>query len=257
MSKIYNEKILSNEPIAENIYSLNITCPPEAIREFEPGQFAHIQIPDSPDLLLRRPISIHTVNYSDNTMGFIYAVIGKGTKKLSEQKSGSVINVLMPLGAGFKIEERHKNIWLAGGGIGCAPLKSVIDKYSEKNYKLFLGFRSENQIYSLTHLGETGEILLSTEDGSVGEKGFITNVLAERLRTDNPDLILCCGPSPFFKSLKKIILNTDVETQASLEQRMGCGTGGCAVCVCSINGRYRKVCSDGPVFDLRGVDFID
>lgn len=257
MSKTYNETVLSNEQVAENIYKLVISCDKTVNDEFIPGQFAQIQIPNRPDLLLRRPISIHSVSVSDNAIAFIYAIVGEGTKVLSKLKRGDIINALMPLGNGFSIKENHKNIWLIGGGIGCAPLKSVIDKFQDKNYKLLLGFRNKKQIYALDEYKNESEIIISTEDGSFGEKGFITDVLIKLLKRDKPDLILSCGPAPFFKSLKKIIYDSGIETQASLEQRMGCGTGGCAVCVCKINGRYRKVCSDGPVFDLREVDFFD
>lgn len=257
MNKEYNEKIIANERIAENIYLLTATCGGGLLSEFIPGQFSHIKIPNSSDLLLRRPISLHGIDYEKKTVSFIYAVVGVGTRRLSMQKPGSELNLLAPLGNGFSIKSKDKDIVLIGGGIGCAPLKSVTDKYPDKNYKLFFGFKSKSQNYIKNSLTKIGEVFLTTEDGTDGEKGFITDLLREYLKDNKPDLILSCGPEPFYKSLKEIIAKTDIETQASLEQRMGCGTGGCAVCVCSVNGKYRKACCDGPVFDLREVDFND
>lgn len=250
------EKVLSNELIAENTYLLKVTCTDDFLRYFRPGQFAHIEIPHAKELLLRRPISINYVDEAKKEVHLAYAVVGKGTRLLSLVKSGDTLDILMPLGNGFQLGDDMKKVWLIGGGIGIAPLKSLKVKYPDKEYTAFLGYRSANCVYEVQDFEGFAGTYVATDDGTFGQHGFCTNLLQERLKEEKPDVVLSCGPMPFFKSLARVMEGTDIPVYVSMEQHMGCGTGGCAVCVCKIKGQHKKVCIEGPVFNMREVDAL-
>ncbi len=254
MKKHYVETVISNDLIAANTYLLKLTCEEAFLRWFRPGQFAHIEIPHAKESLLRRPISINSVDEQKKQVHIAYNAVGKGTRLLTLVKPGDTLDLLMPLGNGFNIREDMKKIWLVGGGIGCAPLKSVMDKYPDREYKAFLGYRTRDAVYEEKDFAAGAEVFLSTDDGTYGICGFCTNALANELKKEQPDVILACGPHLFFKSLAKNV--GDVPTQVSLEQHMGCGTGGCTTCVCKVGGEYKRVCMQGPVFDIREVDSL-
>ena len=254
MKKQLNVEILSNEEIAENTYLLKIPCPEDVLKFFRPGQFAHIGIPGAGELLLRRPLSINSVDYEKKEAHIAYHAAGKGTTILRDAKAGSTLDVLMPLGNGFAVKPAMRKIWLVGGGIGCAPLKSVFGKYADREYKAFLGFQCKSAVYQESDFKKYADVNISTDDGSYGTHGFITDVLREALETAQPDVILACGPLPFFRALVKV--TRDVPVQVSMEQHMGCGTGGCAVCVCSVGGENRRVGVEGAGFDSREVDVL-
>ncbi len=255
MKKHFVEKVLSNEQIAFNTYLLRFTCDDEMLRLFRPGQFAHVKIPCAGEMLLRRPISINCADFRKKEVHLAYNPVGKGTRLLTAVKPGDLLDVLMPLGNGFRIMPDMKKIWLVGGGIGCAPLQSMFDKYQDKEYKAFLGFRSKDSVYQVEDFKLYADVYVSTDDGTCGEHAFCTQVLEKALEHDKPDVILACGPGPFFRSLAAVV--GDIPTQVSLEQRMGCGTGMCATCVCKVGGEHRRVCVEGPVFDIKEVDALN
>jgi len=128
----------------------------------------------------------------------------------------------------------------------------MFDKFQDREYKAFLGFRSKNYVFGEDRFRMNAETHITTDDGSYCVKGFCTDVLKQELEKDTPDVILSCGPFPFFRALARVV--GDVPTQVSMEQRMGCGTGGCSTCVCGVGGEYRRVCVEGPVFDIKEVD---
>jgi len=189
-------------------------------------------------------------------MVFLYKVVGKGTRKLTEAKTGDDISILAPLGNGFNVLENYMNICLVGGGIGCAPLESIMDKYPEKSYRTFLGFDTKKSIYHKSDFErKSDKFFITTEDGSLGEKGFVTEPLKKQIETDPPDVVYACGPTPMLKALKNTIYPYEIKAFVSVEERMGCGIGGCAVCVCKTTTGYKKACVVGPVFELDKVVF--
>lgn len=252
IKKHFIETVLSNDEIAYKTGLLKISCTDHFLKLFRPGQFAHIMIPHAEESLLRRPISINYVDYENNEVHLVYGVVGKGTLALTKLKPGDSLDVLMPLGNGFHITSSMKKIWLIGGGIGVAPLKSVVSKYKDRDYSAFLGFRSKQFAYQILDFQCFSSFCsINTDDGTFGEKGFCTDSLALKLKKEQPDVILACGPPMFFKSLAKVA--GDVPVQVSMEQKMGCGTGGCSTCVCKIGEDYKRVCVEGPVFDSKEV----
>ncbi len=251
LNKHYLEKILYNQIIAKDTYLLKLTCSEQMLKFFRPGQFGHIEIPQHQELFLRRPISINYVDYHKKEVHFVYQVVGKGTAILAMQKEGDTLDVVMPLGKGFALKEEQKKVWLIGGGVGVAPLKSLSAYYPNAEYTAFLGFRSKDYIYQQKDFESFAKTIITTDDGTAGREGFITEVLRQEVEKTKPDVILACGPHVFFKSLANVV--GDIPTFVSLEQHMGCGTGGCTTCVCKIGEEYKKVCLQGPVFNIKEV----
>lgn len=260
MKKRIISPIIQNIKIAHGTYKMTLFAPYIA-SNVTPGQFVHIKIPRDSSLLLRRPISVNGVDKNNGTIDLVYRVVGKGTSLLSKLKPNELdLDLLGPLGNGYKVEENIKSLWLVGGGCGVAPLKLAAQKWSNLDITAFLSFKNKSEAYQIDDFKNLcSQVFISTDDGSLGEKGFITHILIKHISELRPKLILGCGPISMLKILKQISERYDVPCQISLEERMGCGMGGCFVCSCAIGIKdswdYKKVCTDGPVFDSREVIF--
>jgi dihydroorotate dehydrogenase electron transfer subunit len=254
MKKHFRETVLENKRIALNTWQITLTCDDAAQRLFRPGQFIHIAIPGANEMLLRRPVSINWMDFDRKRVSVVYSPVGRGTRLLTHVPPQTELDVLMPMGNGFMITPEMKKIWLVGGGIGVAPMRSLFAKFPDREYHAFLGFRNVDFVYQEKEFQQYAHTMVATDDGSYGHAGFCTECLAAELGADRPDVVLSCGPAPFFRALARVV--GDVPTQVSMEQHMGCGTGGCSTCVCGIGGEYKRVCMQGPVFELREVDAI-
>lgn len=253
--KSFIADVISNKKIAKDIYDLLFSCPNEYLNVFIAGQFAHIRIPQSDAMLLRRPFSIHSADKKTNTVSVVYQAVGEGTKRFIEKMSRT-LDILMPLGNGFPQNADYKKILLIGGGIGIAPLFSVTEQYNAK-FDAVLGYRSREYAFDIdTFKSRCNLVNVVSDDGSIGQKGFVTDCLPD---IKQYDAVFTCGPRPMLYALQQKLKNCGIPAYASLEERMGCGMGGCAVCVCKVkkdeNYSYKKVCTEGPVFALAEVDF--
>lgn len=244
--KVHYCEIKTMEKLAENIYDVWIHAP-EIAREAAPGQFLHIKCGGG--ALLRRPISICDAN--DTLVRFVFEERGQGTGWLKDQKPGDVLDVLGPLGNGFKIA--GKNPVIIGGGIGIFPLLMLAKKFESP--KVFLGFRNCARMVLKEDFESCGNLCICTDDGSYGERELVTELARKEL--ENADMVYACGPAPMLRAVKKMAKDYGVPAQLSLEERMGCGVGACLVCVCSANGHFEKVCQKGPVFWSDEVEFDD
>jgi dihydroorotate dehydrogenase electron transfer subunit len=250
---IVNErmKVVSHERIAENIFELVLQG--KLVKEVKaPGQFVHVKTGTGIDPLLRRPISIAAHNHDNQKMTLIYRAEGKGTKLLSSVNIGERVDILGPLGNGFTVEDgAGKTALLVGGGIGVPPLYGLSERLIEHGWtvKHILGFQSVSASFYTDHFKELGETFVATVDGSMGTRGFVTDVIQnEELQFDE---FYSCGPTPMLKALQNKL--EAKKGYISLEERMGCGIGACFACVCHkqddpIGTSYVKICSDGPVF---------
>ncbi|HZJ56881.1 MAG TPA: dihydroorotate dehydrogenase electron transfer subunit [Clostridia bacterium] len=248
----YEVRVLENYEIANFIYKMTLDAG-EIAQRAQPGQFVHIKIPEDASLLLRRPISINGVDLTTGQVDLIYQVVGKGTNILSGVKKDTKLDVLGPLGRGFWIPEGCMKLYIVGGGCGVAPIKFIGQRFGHLDITSFLGFRSRSAAYQIQDFESfSREVFISTDDGSMGEKGPILHSLRHKLSHERPDIILACGPVPMLKILQSFVAEHDIPCQISLEERMGCGVGGCMVCSCEIGDDghrdYKKVCADGPVF---------
>lgn len=243
--------VLQNE-IAENIYEL--TLKGELVQEMkEPGQFVHIKVTDGQDPLLRRPISICDINKEASQFTMIYRIQGRGTTQLSKKVAGEYVDILGPLGNGFPVSESKvgDTALLVGGGIGVPPLYELSKQLVNKGVKVIhiLGFQTKSAVFYEQEFTLLGETYLATVDGSIGAKGFVTDVLLNE--NFDFDCLYSCGPTPMLQALANSYPNKKVFL--SLEERMACGIGACFACVCRTDNdlqghTYKKVCSDGPVF---------
>lgn len=245
--------IIKNKRIAEGIYELTLYCPEADLSQFVPGQFAQVQIPGHAELILKRPISIHEANTAAHTVTLIYQARGKGTVALAETPEGTRLQVILPLGHGYDLKPEQKTVFLVGGGMGVAPLSAVMQRWPDRRYVALLGYRCKGAAYR-TEDFSGASLHVASEDGSIGEPGFVTALLEKALAEATPDVVLACGPAPMLKALKNLLSPRGIRAQFSMEERMGCGFGACAVCACAVQTAdgldYKKACIDGPVFDM-------
>ncbi len=248
--KDYIATIVKNEKIAENIHA--VTFAVEEDIQIRAGQFGNISVGGTH--LLRRPIAICKAEGREVT--FCYQIKGEGTKKLKEMTAGTRLNVLMPLGNGFFVEETEKKIALVGGGVGVFPLISVLRKYfGEKLVSAYIGYRNKAAVCGTEEFAKATRFVAVTDDGSYGEQMNAVQAFEADLKMGNrPDVVLACGPTPMLRALKKVAEREDLRCYVSLEERMGCGIGACLVCVCDrTDGKHARVCKDGPVFNAKDV----
>ena len=248
--KDYIATIVTNEQIAENIYAVTFDIGEEA--RVRAGQFGNIAVGGTH--LLRRPIAI--CKAEKNLITFCYQIKGEGTKELKMMGAGTRLNVLMPLGNGFFVEEKEKKVALVGGGVGTFPLISVLRAYGEKReISAYIGYRNKGAVCGVEEFEKAAKFVAVTDDGSYGEKMNAVQAFEADLKKGNrPDVVLACGPTPMLRALKSLVEKENLNAYVSLEERMGCGFGACVVCVCDLtNGKKARVCKDGPVFNVNDV----
>ena len=215
-----------------------------------PGQFAELRVDNTPSVVLRRPISVHSFDVEKNEIGFLVQVVGDGTRWLASLKVGDKVNTLMPLGNGFTMPaESGGRYLLVGGGVGSAPLYYLAEqlKKNGNDFVILIGARSEKDLYRRDAYEALGRVEYTTEDDSLGEKGYVTNhsVLAEKF-----DRIYTCGPKPMMLAVAKYARENNIACEVSLENKMACGLGACLCCVEDTKEGHKCVCTDGPVFSI-------
>ncbi|HOM03024.1 MAG TPA: dihydroorotate dehydrogenase electron transfer subunit [Acetivibrio sp.] len=252
MSKVLKEKIESIEKIAKSIYKMTVKS--EYISEnARPGQFVNVKCCEGLNALLRRPISICSVDRERGTFDIVFQIKGIGTEYLSQKQAGSEVDLIGPLGKPFHVSDQYKRIAVVGGGIGIFPLLYLLKEMKDADKSAFLGFRSSDYVVLTDEFEAAADKLsISTDDGSVGYKGLVTDLLDKDIAEKGFDIIYTCGPLPMIRKVKDMAQKAGIKCQVSLEQRMGCGIGACLVCACKTgkpdNWEYSHVCKDGPVF---------
>lgn len=246
--------ILAKKTLAKEVYDVTLYCP-DVASAAKPGQFVTILAEGH---TLRRPISLCGIDSQAGTIRLVFEVRGKGTEVIARKNQGDTLDLLAPLGRGFRLDGVSSAI-LVGGGIGTPPMVPLAEILG-KNCTAISGFRSAGAVILQEDFQKTGaKTVLCTDDGSAGRKGFVTEALREELEARKPDLIMACGPSPMIRGVVALSEEFGVPCQISLEERMGCGVGACLVCACRTvrNGEefYAHVCQDGPVFDSKEVLF--
>lgn len=224
----------------------------------KPGMFIHIKIPGT---ILRRPLSIHDVIGAK--IYILFRVKGRGTKILSSYKPQDKLNIIGPLGKGFDlIDKNNSQHILIAGGLGVAPLRFLAHKLSKNNKTkeniIILGAKTGADILVKDEFQALGyQVYITTQDGSLGHKGVVTQVLDKILsarKRNYYSYIYACGPEIMFKAINDVIIKySRISCQVSFEQFMGCGLGICCGCTIATNQGYKKVCKDGPVFDIKNI----
>ena len=265
---IYIGEILRNEKIRPNYFLMKITLP-DSFNEPKPGQFVMIRIAGLSEPFLGRPFSIYSYSLrkSSAEIELLYYVVGKGTQILAGLIQGSQMEVHGPLGGSYTVFPEKENIVFIAGGIGVAPL-SLLAQYLCKNVcippsrmSFYLGAQTAKAIVGLDKLSRLCyNMQICTDDGTLGRKSLVTQAFQKDIKKYDPagTSVYACGPRGMLKSLAGILGKTKFNCQVSLEERMACGTGACMGCAVAIKDKqgdvaYRRVCSDGPVFNLEDV----
>ncbi len=243
--------VTSNALIHENYALLKLTHH-DPLPDMLPGQFAEIRIDGSPATFLRRPISIHNVDREANEVWFLVQVAGEGTRHLAQKKAGETLNAVLPLGNTFTMPAPLSGqVLLAGGGVGVAPLLYLGRHLKENGFvpTFLLGARSRKDLLQLAEFERYGKVHATTEDGSFGEKGYVTQ--HSLLKENSFSRIYACGPKPMMASVARYAQQHDTECEVSLENKMACGIGACLCCVENTTEGHLCVCKDGPVFNIK------
>jgi dihydroorotate dehydrogenase electron transfer subunit len=254
--------VLQNTKVAADTWLMRLESPHLA-QNARPGQFVMVapstsSVPGAGPLL-KRPFSLHRIK-PDNEIHLLYRVVGLGTRMLSDVRVGQGLEVLGPLGRGFRWPADLRKAYLVAGGIGLAPLLALADALPpEAEVTLFYGARTAAELLSAELLGKLGQnTIVTTDDGSAGQAGLITVPLAEALEK-SPAPVFACGPHPMLAEIARLALQYGVSAQVSMEASMACGLGACLGCVIEAKGseetNYVRVCREGPVFDAGEVQW--
>lgn len=230
--------IVGHEALTKDVYRMVLSGDTSAMTM--PGQFIEIGLPG---FFLRRPISV--CDYDEATITIIYKVVGQGTDVMSKMKEGETLDALVGLGHGFEVERSGDDPLLVGGGVGVPPLYHLAKRLLAAGRKVtvILGFNRAEEIFYADEFEQLGaRVVVTTVDGSVGVKGFVTDALPERFSH-----VYSCGPMPMLRALYGV--TQGISGEFSLEERMGCGFGACMGCSIMTKNGSRRVCKDGPVFD--------
>lgn len=247
---ILDLKVKQVEQIHQRYVLIKLTHD-NALPEMLPGQFVEVRVDGSPSTFLRRPISINFVDRENNELWLLVATVGEGTKQLAKLKFGDVLNCVLPLGNGFTPAKQGEKVLLVGGGVGVAPLLYMGAEMKRQGIEptFLLGARTANDLLMLPIFNKYGRAYVTTEDGSMGEKGFVTN--HSILNQEHFDRISTCGPTPMMKAVARYARQNNVDCEVSLENLMACGLGACLCCVEKTTEGNLCVCKDGPVFNIK------
>ena len=229
--------IISNEALTDVVYKMVLEGDTSAITNC--GQFVDLRLPEK---YLRRPISV--CDYDKATLTLIYKVVGAGTEIMAQLSAGTKLDVLTGLGNGYDTSLSGDTPVLVGGGVGVPPMYNLCKKLiaQGKRPQVVLGFNTGAEVFLAEQFKALGaDVHIATADGSVGVKGFVTDVI----KNLNYTYFYSCGPMPMFKAMEGVMTTSG---QYSFEERMGCGFGACMGCTIQTKAGYKRVCKDGPVF---------
>ena len=230
--------VLSNKALTDSVYKMVLKGDTSALTA--PGQFVNLTVEGC---YLRRPISVF--DWDESTVTIIYKVVGEGTEKMAQWPQGYECDVLVGLGNGFDMSKSGEAPVLIGGGVGIPPMYGLCKRLISqgRNVKVILGFNKESEIFCKEDFEALGaQTVVTTVDGSVGIKGFVTDALKDMTYT----YFYTCGPMPMFKAIESTAVTSG---QYSFEERMGCGFGACMGCSCKTKYGNKRICKDGPVLE--------
>ena len=251
MKKITDFRLIEKKEWAKSTYLLLQSDEP--LEEIKAGQFVQVRVDDAQHTYLRRPISIHDVDYQNRTITLLVQRVGEGSNKIADTELNDTLNIIYPLGNGFTLPvgtQQATSVILVGGGIGIAPLYYLGKMLKEKGIEpqFLLGGRSKSDLIMLEDFEAVGKVYITTNDGSLGEEGFVTqhSIWKEK----KFDMIYTCGPKPMMMALTKMARENNIDCEVSLENLMACGLGACLCCVENTIEGHVCVCKEGPVINI-------
>ena len=251
MKKYVKDLTVAEVSFPHELYVLLKLTDAEPLPDVRPGQFVEVKVEGSPKTFLRRPISINYVDREKNQLWLLIKKVGEGTHRLAALAAGDKLNLVFPLGNGFSpVQKAGEKVLLVGGGVGVAPLLDYGKYLKEQGAQpvFLLGARSKTDLLEQELFQQIAPVYVTTEDGSEGEKGFVTQ--HSLLRSQHFDRIYCCGPKPMMVSVARYAKSSSTPCEVSLENMMACGLGACLCCVEKTVKGNVCVCKDGPVFDI-------
>jgi len=248
---IHDFEVTRNHHITDDYFALYLKCPVDLPPIF-PGQFAEVLVSNSTTTYLRRPFSIYDTDYTTNELSLLIKKVGDGTAALMKLKEGDILNLVYPLGNSFSIPSGEKAL-LVGGGVGIAPMLLLAKLLKEKGFQpdVLIGGRTANDIVEPEKYQPYGEVFITTDDGSAGEKGMVTQHSLFSGKIKEYSAIYACGPDPMMKAVARVAASHDIFCEISLENTMACGIGACLCCVVETIDGNKTTCIEGPVFDTR------
>lgn len=263
-ARIHEYVVMENVPIAKDIYAMRISS--EVAEELKPGQFMGLSVPGDPSQILRIPLSFEHTDRSSQVW-LEYAVVGDGTRRLSDMVAGDGSTLIGPCGNGWKLPEREGRCLLVAGGIGAPPVLAAARMLVEAGigFDAVIGTRTaktvlQGDLEKLRSLGSHGfidcerTVILTSDDGTIGRKGFVSDPAGELLSARPYASVYICGPIAMMATVARLAKSAGVPCQVSLERMMGCGFGACSCCnVELVDGTHASCCMDGPVFDAEEV----
>ncbi len=262
--KLVNASVQSVTSVAQNTIILSLKHS-EIARYARAGQFVQVKVPHCPEVFWRRPFSIHDTHPDNGTFDLLFNIVGRGTLGLSELKPGESVNVIGPLGNSFSYSEKLSKAVLVAGGLGIAPFKLLLRQLPpDINVTLFYGTPSKAFLLGLDDLNARTELVISTDDGSYGATGLITEQLDKYLQEQSNvsgQELFVCGPTPMLLKVQQLAKEYNVPAQVSVETIMACGFGACMGCAVPLahpnpgEKEYALACTDGPVFNIKEIIF--
>ncbi|NQU88417.1 MAG: dihydroorotate dehydrogenase electron transfer subunit [Mariniphaga sp.] len=249
-----NFTVIENTALNASNFLIRLKSP-VSLQELVPGQFVNIEINNTDQVFLRRPFSIFEINYEEQTLSLIVKILGKGSKILSKIKPLETLSLVYPLGKGFTKPNINDKILCIGGGSGVAPMLFLAKTSGlpKENIHIILGARSKEDVINIEEYNNFGQVHFTTEDGSVGKKGRVTDhpLFAEELISFNK--VYSCGPEPMMKAIATKAKEKKVFCEVSLENLMACGFGVCLCCIEPTDEGNLCVCTEGPVFNINSL----
>lgn len=248
---ILDLQLTAVERLHERYVLLRATDSQVPLPQMQAGQFAQLQVEHSPTTFLRRPISIHYVDVERNEVWFLVQTVGDGTRALAALKPGDKLNVVLPLGNAFTLPQSPtERVLLVGGGVGVAPMLYMGQTLKAMGVEptFLLGARKDTDLLQLELFKSLGRVFVTTEDGSMGEQGFVTQ--HSLLQKESFSRICVCGPKPMMMAVARYAKSVSTPCEVSLENMMACGLGACLCCVEDTDLGHVCVCTEGPVFNI-------
>jgi dihydroorotate dehydrogenase electron transfer subunit len=246
-------EVLRNERVAEGV-GLLVLDAARIASQVRPGQFVHMRIATDADFLLRRPFSVHRA--TGDRIEILYQVLGRGTRELALREPRDVMDAVGPLGSGWRIPEGVSHALLVAGGLGAAPLGMLAENLAAAGVAVSVaqGAPTADRLVARDLFESVARrVEVSTDDGSAGERGFVTAVSRRLLAEHRPDVVYVCGPEAMSRTVAAQAAEAGVPCQVSLERLMACGIGACLSCVVTTVAGRKRACVDGPVFDAEEV----
>ena len=259
-------EVLSHKKYGDHYHSLTIVAP-DIGEKVKPGQFVNVRCGEDRSFILRRPFSVYRVHKRggwSSTIEIVFDIRGPGTSYLSRLRTHSNLDLIGPVGRGFALPKRRAHCLLVGGGIGAAPLFFLADELRNEGHRVdvILGARSQRFLLNAIDVRRLASVYhITTEDGSMGETGRVTDVLEETIEKCETEVVYACGPHPMLAAVARVCADRKIPVQVAVEELMACGYGVCMTCVMPIRPRtkakelgedgfyYARSCTEGPVFN--------